>query len=992
MILELVDAGYLLLAPLLLLLWWFRLRRRSEVTTVVPVASTEMWHRSVPQDRSHWPLRWLLLSLVILVAAAGPRLLLLEPNPMTIRRTQDSSVIIDLRVPDARQCQLQIGDEEANTIPLSHRGEASLLQADLSAGTSIVMTSRGQSYRQRVPTAPAPVRITDGSGLPSVSRVLTVLEEMGRVLIVTDDPHVFISRGGDAPAGVPSIDFPGQEGPLLLPRLASADAGSPILSGLHPRYWTILRGAEVSGEPLLLDEAGRTLLSRTAGGFRCGFLPAGGDLAERGDWPVALGRMIEALAPDHSSVPEPWYHPVARQLALLITVAAAAFSALRLGARGRFISLLLLLAVATGQWIRSPITVETTEQLEAISRTTDPGHPIVIPGSAPPPAPDLIARLRSRGVGIEVTPSEVAEQFSTTQRIRLGQSVPAGEHLSARVTSPAGDHREVNFPWKPSRAGVWRLQFPLDGSSSVLIVEDPIAASLWADRDSIAADLLPDPVFAITGGPASFPLPAAGSVIVWNGVPLTAQDVEQLQEWIGEGGTFLALPADSFCEDRTTRELLGPLIHGEIPEAPDRQRQDLGILLLDLSGSLSGSGASAMLEGATALLEGTPTSSHWGIAGFRDRMHWIAKPGTPIDESIIASIPGQIRSGGGTDLGSAIVHCRDALLEKDGGRSLVIISDGRSTPDDWISLGQSLKAARVELDVVLVGNRVDRSAVEILCDSTGGELHVAATPAEAAALLGEAIQPEDEGWQPISPPVLAASLDHFIDAGPRTPPIPRRRLAFDLTTLDVDGTVLWVDGTGGPLLTLLRTGEGVAATWYSGLDNFSLSSRGHDIHAHLSQLLAASADRRKPPRRRGFLTVSDDRQWRLCWQRFDGDPLSASITAGSLSSAGRSLAGEAIPGGQWYQSDLLVRDDLEAASGFWWGQQPQLDATNFPARGSIWAWQQMLGSRRLAPASSAPAPAILLALISLLVVSSRDHPRWDPRRQRDTAVATDRSR
>jgi hypothetical protein len=282
--------------------------------------------------------------------------------------------------------------------------------------------------------------------------------------------------------------------------------------------------------------------------------------------------------------------------------------------------------------------------------------------------------------------------------------------------------------------------------------------------------------------------------------------------------------------------------------------------------------------------------------------------------------------------------------------------------------------------------------VEQLCRHSGGQLHHARSSNHAAALLQDAVQSTEQGWQPVDSPVLVSAVDRFIEAGPRLPPEPSRRVAIDAPSRHPDGKWLWVDGSGAPILAIRPIEKGISATWYSGLDRFSLPGSVDQTHAHLSQLLAAAAEQRQPRHRRGFVTRSASGMPQLWWSRLEGDPLSGEVAGGLVGSEETRLQGLAIPGEIGFVAPLPSIAGTTPPSPIWWRQGPHIDAASIPAGGTARRWRSVLGDRTLAPASLGAPVGWLLVLAAASLLSSRVRQEWDRLLQWDTAAEAARSR
>ncbi|MEC9477360.1 MAG: VWA domain-containing protein [Planctomycetota bacterium] len=989
MILELAHPELLLLMLLLGILWILLPMWRPRIARQRPVASTLLWHRAIPEPRSKRPLMPLLLAFALILIASTPRIIPEGDPSMVPRRLNDGAVRIEIRLAGETGGFIGIAGKEPQGFSLTENGEAVIDVGDLEPRTLIEVSI---GTRRHTLTAPGRVHkalVSDLSSLPQVADALEVLEKSNRIEISSTRPDVVISRNQPRDSSLPSIVFPDQEGTLILPRVVVDSSQPALLDGLHPRYWTVLRASEVEGDAILVDEAGRSLLARDEEGFSWGFLPGDSDLAQRSDWPVLLGRLIEELAPSPATATDSSLLAGAGlHLSLILALLTALLTPILLGSQGRLPALCIVLAIIVGQVPSTAKPLPDHLNLEQFSAGEAPATMIQVPSRSAPASPELQRLIRSRGIHVELKKSDDRRLGVHPERIRSGQtvSIVGNEAVdSFEAISPEGQRIETPSRWSPSAPGAWLIEDE-QGEKVTLVVEEAIPAALWCESGSAAQNLLPTPTFSTTLAPGHFPEPTAGAVIVWNSVPIDDETAQSLHDWIGGGGTFIALPADPFCEDESTRKRLAALLPTEIPAPPLPPVQDLGILLLDLSGSLSGAGATTLLAGTLAILEGSRQNSLWGIAGFREQPHWIFPPGTRLDRTVLQELDEQITTGGGTDLGSALRFCLETLTESEGGRSLVVITDGRSTPDDWEGIGSALRDNEIDYHMVLVGEPIERNAVDILQESSAGTLHRARSPQHARAILNEVVKPDEKGWQSVRSPVLAASLHEFLDAAPPRPPVPLRRLSIDSTSIASGGKVLWVDGNGAPLLAIRSIGDGISVVWYSGLDEFSLSGKAPQILEHLSQLIAGSADRRKEPRRRGFLVEDQEGQTRLALQRRDDDPLTMNVSLGSIGGELSEFPLKAVPGSGWLVSQTPLASDQ---AGAWWQQGRSIDAGVIPAQGNVRRWRSIIGSGQI-ETTRLGSPSLLLLLIAMFLLLSSRGNRWsDLLRHRDREPVKD---
>ncbi|MCI0651727.1 MAG: VWA domain-containing protein, partial [Planctomycetes bacterium] len=416
-------------------------------------------------------------------------------------------------------------------------------------------------------------------------------------------------------------------------------------------------------------------------------------------------------------------------------------------------------------------------ELLAAARALPRGGTLIVPASTvlPRERASFLRALRERGVRIEVAPPGGAAVALHVEPNR----VEAGAEVALALESAAGAAGAIDLSlWAvapdgvrtrvagmddgaaPLRArhrlpaaGLWRFEaIDADAGSSVrasahAFVEEPIDCLLLsaarggesegslAATESAAAGKAGIAALAGTGFrtrawqppsalAALLPANAARGIVLWGDldpVRLSAADFVELHSWIERGGTLVASGGPVFFEDDAARARLSALLPAPLPPPPSAKERALGIVLLDLSGSLrQGAGFETLLAAVEALLERTAERGRWGVAYFRDVPGWIAAPGSRVDAELIREVAGA-DFGGGTDLAGALEFALAQFAAPSAGRALVLLTDGRQRASvDWRGVGARFAERGIELWAIGAGATVDAATLQALADGARG--------------------------------------------------------------------------------------------------------------------------------------------------------------------------------------------------------------------------------------------------------------------------------
>ncbi len=928
------DSRFLWLLPLALLpLWRGKLQDHR-------VASTTLWLGLSPGTRSkkRWLLP--LWIFIVLFAAAEPTTISTLPSiqPVGISVIQ-STAVLEL-YPECHDWGQPVtvattdGDRvlTIESVP-PDTGLSIPLSSSLSGSQVVLSFGKKRTIKLRVPTLPPPPEVLDQSGSPAIDRALEALIATGHIdrwisKSPPTEPDVEIIRQGSDPRSTRSsvIEFPDLSTPLerFLPIPQRTDV--IWLAGLAAEEWTIEGATEISPRSAeervpLRDERNRPLIVEGPQLIRFAFRPEESDLPNRIEWPVLLGRAIEEVSRSPRSLPTSSKLPT---IVLVLAALGILPSITPSKSMRRTIALLLLLTLflppivggSTPRRSIEPNSPPLSAILDAAAKLPHGGI-VTIPSSLPIPleiAP-LFGRLTARSVTLELTDDGTPRLELSRRSVHIDEPMQITgvneEHGLIYADAPdgttllVGDLDEPPLEHRPDQPGVWRYRLESatkrgtdswKGIEAWLEVEPPIEVltlkspnSLEREQDTTGSASLfrSEAVYRNRGGLAlgdleeltqALPDPTR-SLLVWDDVEpeeLTTSAADSLRNWIEAGGTLFTIAGPPWRGART-ETLLDDLLPAPLPPPPEPPKRDHGILLLDLSGSLAGEPISTLWAGVTALLESTPTEDRWAVAGFREIPHWIIPPGTIWDPSRLAEIEGAIGAGGGTRLDRALEFCLRAIEETETlQRSIVLVTDGRSTPADWRALGTALKNMEIELTIVSIGGMEKSQALTTLARETNGNIESVADASAAVRTLGRAIIPFDSRWEPVQNPLRA--LGSWSQSWPAAISGPRRRISETLINTSPGGStdvdVQLVDAAGAPLVTTRFSGQGRTIEVWFGLDGESLpkGGSGSRLLEALSEAIARTI--RGIPRSHRDCHWRVDRQgrWSLSIDRHRNDP------------------------------------------------------------------------------------------------------------------------
>jgi Ca-activated chloride channel homolog len=387
----------------------------------------------------------------------------------------------------------------------------------------------------------------------------------------------------------------------------------------------------------------------------------------------------------------------------------------------------------------------------------------------------------------------------------------AGAHVLQAVVSAPGDPLALNNSFD---RGVW-----VDARARVLYVEGAPASARYL------AGALTDAGFAVSVQPPSALPSTAEGLEPWDvvivsdvaGAALPQASMVALADWVEtRGGGLLIAGGESVFGEGGYRETPIERVTPVTFERRDEPQVAL-IIVLDRSWSMSGQPMDLCKEAAQAAVDVMTDEQYVGILTFNDQFNWdvtlrnVGKNRQEIKEKIAA-----IEASGHTLIYPAVEQSYLALqTAKARAKHVILLSDGRSYPDDYEGLVRKMVAAHITVSSVAVGPAADDELLGNIAKWGQGRSYVVQNPRDVPEIfVKEAKNAMTPGFDEkgITPIVKAPAFFEGVDL--EHLPSLRGRTA----TVIKDGALQVITSSeDDPLLAFWPVGLGRAAVFASGV-------------------------------------------------------------------------------------------------------------------------------------------------------------------------------
>jgi uncharacterized membrane protein/uncharacterized protein YegL len=221
---------------------------------------------------------------------------------------------------------------------------------------------------------------------------------------------------------------------------------------------------------------------------------------------------------------------------------------------------------------------------------------------------------------------------------------------------------------------------------------------------------------------------------------LTDQQMKTLATYVRDlgGGFILSGGENNYGEGgyaKTAIEEVLPVTFEAKKEKPDSVAM---IMVLDKSGSMGGQKIEMTKEAAKAPLALLKDSDSFGVVAFDYNFYWPVKFQTVANRSAIEQSISTIIAGGETNIYPAL---REAYIQLAGAgtqvKHVILLSDGRSLPDDFEGLTKKMADAKITVSTVAVGNGADRELLAQIAGWGHGRTYYLEDPAAVPQIFTE---------------------------------------------------------------------------------------------------------------------------------------------------------------------------------------------------------------------------------------------------------------
>ena len=239
-------------------------------------------------------------------------------------------------------------------------------------------------------------------------------------------------------------------------------------------------------------------------------------------------------------------------------------------------------------------------------------------------------------------------------------------------------------------------------------------------------------------------------------------------------------------------------------------------LVVDKSGSMTGPKIEMAKEAAVRSLNVLGPLDQAAVLVFDSAPQWVAPP-TPMTDAgrqHLDDAIGSISAGGGTEIYAAVETAFQALREVDADvKHLILLTDGQDAgSNNYQPLVDQMRAARVTVSTVGVGDDADQGFLSALARAGQGRFHFTDNPADIPdiftreTLMATRALLVDQEFYP-----AVASDSPLLRGLSATPPID----GYIAVTPKERAEVVLVSPDGDPLLSAWQYGAGRAVAWTS---------------------------------------------------------------------------------------------------------------------------------------------------------------------------------
>jgi uncharacterized membrane protein len=179
------------------------------------------------------------------------------------------------------------------------------------------------------------------------------------------------------------------------------------------------------------------------------------------------------------------------------------------------------------------------------------------------------------------------------------------------------------------------------------------------------------------------------------------------------GGFILAGGENNYGQGGYSETLIEEMLPVTFETKKEKPESVAMIVVLDKSGSMGGQKIELAKEATKAPLELLKDSDRFGVVAFDYNFYWPVRLQQVANRTQIVQSISTIIAGGETNIYPAL---REAYIQLAGAttqvKHVILLSDGRSLPDDFQTLTNKMSEVKITVSTVAVGNGADRELLQ----------------------------------------------------------------------------------------------------------------------------------------------------------------------------------------------------------------------------------------------------------------------------------------
>jgi Ca-activated chloride channel family protein len=299
-------------------------------------------------------------------------------------------------------------------------------------------------------------------------------------------------------------------------------------------------------------------------------------------------------------------------------------------------------------------------------------------------------------------------------RLAKGLNRIAFETQIEKDTGPITMEAQVKAPGDPfNDNNTYRESIVVSGKPRILYIESRRESARYL-RDALEHEGFKVDIAQPAQLPGSIEALEAYDLIVLSDVArssLTDQQMRAIATYVRDlgGGFILAGGENNYGEGGYAKTLIEEVLPVTF-EAKKEKPDSVGmIIVLDKSGSMGGQKIELAKEATKAPLDLLKDTDKFGVVAFDYNFYWPVRIQDVANRATIAQAISSIIAGGETNIYPAL---REAFTTLSGAgtdvKHVILLSDGRSLPDDYQTLVTKMAESKMTVSTVAVGSGADR--------------------------------------------------------------------------------------------------------------------------------------------------------------------------------------------------------------------------------------------------------------------------------------------